>query len=78
MMAPIQSKGEYASVESLDKKSSTRVHLEAYQNMTGLVEITNGAPFTNGLLIEDAIGTCLADFPPKHKMMCSDTHLSTT
>jgi hypothetical protein len=42
------------------------------------VEITNGAPFTNGLWIEDAIGMCLADFPPKHTMMRSDTHLSTT
>jgi hypothetical protein len=74
----IQSKGEYASVESLDKKSSARVHSDAYQNTTEVAEITNGAPVTNELSIEDAIGTRLADFPPKHKMMRSDTHLSTT
>jgi hypothetical protein len=42
------------------------------------MESTNGAPVTNELSIEDAIGTWLADFPPKNKMMCSDTHLSTT
>jgi hypothetical protein len=77
-MMAIQSKREYASVESLDKRSSTRVHLDPYQNTTGVVEITNGAPFTNELSIEDAIGSCLPDFPPKHKMMRSDTHLSTT
>jgi hypothetical protein len=54
------------------------VHSDAYQNTTGVAEITNGAPVTNELSIEDAIGTRLADFPPKHKMMRSDTHLSTT
>jgi hypothetical protein len=54
----IQSEGAYASVESSDKKSSTPVHSEAYQNMTGVMEITNGEPVTNELSVEDAIGTC--------------------
>mmetsp|Transcript_12250 Transcript_12250/g.22247 ORF Transcript_12250/g.22247 Transcript_12250/m.22247 type:complete len:85 (-) Transcript_12250:629-883(-) len=51
----IHSEGAYASVESSDKKSSTPVHSEAYQNTTGVMEITNGAPVTNELSIEDAI-----------------------
>jgi hypothetical protein len=54
------------------------VHSKAYQNMPRVVESSNGAPVTNELSIEDAIVTWLADFPPKNKLMCSDTHLFTT
>eukprot|EP00544_Gedaniella_sp_CCMP2646_P001820 CAMPEP_0202507260 /NCGR_PEP_ID=MMETSP1361-20130828/51628_1 /ASSEMBLY_ACC=CAM_ASM_000849 /TAXON_ID=210615 /ORGANISM="Staurosira complex sp., Strain CCMP2646" /LENGTH=60 /DNA_ID=CAMNT_0049141371 /DNA_START=341 /DNA_END=523 /DNA_ORIENTATION=+ len=53
--------GEYASIDSSDKKSSTPANSEVYQNTADVVESTSGAPVTNELSIEDAIGTYLHD-----------------
>jgi hypothetical protein len=55
-MMAIQSGGEYAIIDSSDKKSSTPVHSEAYQNITEVIESTNGSPVCHELSIEDAIG----------------------
>jgi hypothetical protein len=72
--------GEYASIDSSDKKSSSPANSEAYQNMADLAESTSGAPVMNELSIEDAIGTYMHDqltvFPPKNRNAMLSTLIS--
>ena len=80
MMAIQSGGGEYARIDSSDKKSSTPANSEAYQNTVDVVESTSGAPVTNELSIEDAIGTYVHDqltvFPPKNKNAMLSTLIS--